>query len=441
MHMEHEAVLQVKRSIKKWPAYRKYVEAQGVDPLKIRSIDELPVIGKDFIAQAIHTVPLFRVRSVVPSSGSTGTAFSYGLFSDTEMRKASRAIEMFLQSRFSTKTRKTIILNMLPGAMSLWSSTATVASIGVRMDIALSVLRSLGSSFEQIILVGEPLFIKNLIEDGARNAISWEYLPLYIMVGGEWVPESYRSYIESMVGYRRVFSSMGMAELGLHYFYETEETVLLRNLLFQDRRLLRALFGDIGFCPMLFAYDERKIYVETVREVSGELESILLTTLDSDRVLPLLRCRCGDRGRKLSREEINRSLKAAGYRALPDSTGQTILAHFGRGSHLQGVYIEEIKERIYTSHEIASASTGNFVLENTHNGVRVKIQLNRGCGIKADSERACLNAFRGLPVHAELCPFDLFPYPLDYERKVRYVGESDHCRGREGDTAELSAQV
>jgi len=439
--MDHEAILQVKRSIKKWPAYRKYAEAQGIDPLKIRSLDELPVTGRAFIAQAIHTVPLFKVRSIVPSSGSTGTDFSYGLFSDVEMRKSSLAIEAFLQDRFSTKKKKTLILNLLPGALSLWSTTATVASIGVRMDTAVSMIQSLGSSFEQIILVGEPLFIKNLVEFGVQHAVSWEHLPLFIMVGGEWVPESYRTYIEGIVGCRRVFSSMGMAELGLHYFYETEETVLLRNLLFQDRNLLRAIFGDTGFCPMLFAFDESKIFVETIREPGNALEAILLTTVDPDRILPLLRCRCGDRGRILSIEQVNRSLKAAGYRGLAPDRGSAILAHFGRGVQVQGLHVEEVKERFYASHELASVSTGSFVIEVAGSGVSLKIQMKEDYGISHAAEQACISAFRGLPIQPELCPFELFPYPLDYERKVRYGGKGNLGGEREREAAELSAQV
>ena len=439
--MTQYAVQQVKRSIKKWPAYQKYAESLGINPLKIRDIGELPVLDKTFIAQAIHTVPLCRVRTVVPSSGSTGQEYSFGLFSDGEIKKTALAIEKFLQKRYGTKTRKTLILNLLPGALTLWSSTATVASIGVRMDTALSVIQAMGSSFEQIILAGEPLFIKNLLEYGMRHAISWEYLPLSIVVGGEWVPESYRTYIEGIVGYRRVASSFGMAELGLHYFFETEETVLLRNLLFQDRRLRRALLGDIGFCPMLFAFDDTKIYVETLRETACEPDSILLTTLDPDRVMPLLRFRTGDKGRKLSLTEINRCLKEGGYRPIPDSVGPDILAHFGRGVHCQGVYVEEVKEKLYAVHKVISASTGNFMLEDSKNGVTVTIQMQKEASITADRVDACLDAFHEVPVMAKLCPYDLFPVPLDYERKVRYVGEGDHCRRRKGYPEELSAQV
>jgi len=437
--MEHEAILQVKRSIKKWPAYRKYAEAKGIDPLKISRLDELPVTGRAFIAQAIHTVPLFKVRSIVPSSGSTGLDFSYGLFSDTEMRKSSLAIESFLQGRFSTKKKKTLILNLLPGALSLWSTTATVAAIGVRMDTAVSMIQSLGSSFEQIILVGEPLFVKSLIEYGVQHAVSWEQLPLFIMVGGEWVPESYRNYIEGIVGCRRVFSSMGMAELGLHYFYETEETVMLRNLLFHDRDLLKAIFGEADFCPMLFAFDDSKIFVETIKEPDNAFEAILLTTVDPDRILPLLRCRCGDRGKILSIEQINRGLKAAGYNNLASDKLPAVLAHFGRGVGVRGLPIEEVKERLYASHELASASTGNFVLEDAGSLISLKIQMKEDCGISRVLEQACLIAFRGLPVWTELCPFELFPYPLDYERKVRYAGEGNYGGEREREAAELSA--
>ncbi len=439
--MKQDAVQQVKRSIKKWPAYQKYAESLGINPLKIRNIEELPILDKTFIAQAIHTVPLCRVRSVVPSSGSSGMEYSFGLFSEREMKTTAVAIESFLQRRFGTKTRKTLILNLLPGSLTLWSSTATVAAIGVRMDTAVSVIRSMGSSYEQIILVGEPLFIKNLLEYGLKHAISWEYLPLAVVVGGEWVPESYRSYVEGIAGYRRVSSSFGMAELGLHYFFETEETVLLRNLIFQDRRLQRSLFGNMGFCPMLFAFDETKVYVETPRETVGELESILLTTLDPDRVMPLLRFRSGDRGRKISLDEINHGLKESGYRPLPESLGSNILAHFGRGAQCEGVYVEEIKEKLYASHNVISASTGNFMLEHTKNGVMVTIQMNRDAKVTPDSMDACTDAFHGLPVHARLCPHDLFPLPLDYERKVRYVCERDHCTGRKGYPAELSAKI
>ncbi len=437
--MSNNIVMHVKKVIKKWPAYRKFIEGRGIDLLRIESISELPVLDKQFIAQAIHMVPLFKVRSIVPSSGLTGIDFSFGLFGDIEMKKASIAVEAFLQSRFNAGSKKTLILNLLPGAISLQSSTATVASIGVRTDTAISAIQSFSSSFEQIILVGEPLFIKGLIESGLKQSILWKYLPLSIIVGGEWIPESYRSYLEGIVGHQRVYSSMGMAELGLNYFYETDETLILSRLLFEDRRLLKMLFGDFDFCPMLFVCDEEEIYVETIKETDDALESILITTVNIERVLPLIRYRTGDKGKKLSRIEINNALRAAGYPEFFSITGPSILAHFGRGKSISDICPERIKEIIYFSDEIASSTTGNFMLSNSKDTVELEIQLKEDIYLNSDLENIYRNAFHRLPVYVKLYPFDLFPYPLNFERKVRYVNEGDSCKERRREEVELSA--
>ncbi|MBA4349548.1 MAG: hypothetical protein C0415_06135 [Thermodesulfovibrio sp.] len=431
----------VKKIIKNWPAYRKFVENNITNPSRIESLNDLPILDRHFIANAIHTVPLFKVRNIVPSSGSTGTDFSFGLFGDVEMRKALAAIEDFLENRFNTKNKKTLLLNVLPGAISLQSSTVSVVSIGIRMDIAISAIKSLGSSFEQIIVIGEPLFIKNLIEYGLQQSVLWKYLPLYIVIGGEWVPESYRGYLESIVGYQRVYSSMGMAELGLNYFYETDETVMLRHLLFRDRRLLKMLFGKTDFCPMLFAYDENEIFVETVKEHEDAFESIVLTAVNSERILPLIRYKSGDKGKKLSRSEINMALKAVGYMELLSTPGAPILAHSGRGKSIWGIYPEKIKEIIYSSNEIASSTTGNFLLSHGGDIVKLEVQLKQNVHSDFTLEDIYSNAFYELPVHIKLYPFELFPNPLDFERKVQYVFEGDSCKERRGEKAELSVEV
>jgi phenylacetate-CoA ligase len=441
--MRDDIVMLIKRIIKKWPAYRRFIEGKGIDPLKIDNISDLSVMDKKFIARAINTVPLFKVRSIVPSSGSTGVDFSFGLFGEMEMKKASIAIENFLQNHFNTSNKKTLILNLLPGAILLQSATATVVSIGIRMDTAISVIKSLGSSFEQIILIGEPLFIKGLIESGLKQSILWQHIPLFIIVGGEWISESYRAYLENIVGYHRIYSSMGMAELGLNYFYETDETIMLRRLLFEDGRLLRMLLGDLDFCPMLFAYDEEHVYVETIAEPNDAFESILLTTTDPMRVLPLIRYKGGDKGKKLSRAEINNALKAMGYGELLSKTGLPILAHFGRGKNISGIYPEVIKDIIYSSRGIASSTTGNFILNRgkDKDTVELGIQLKENVYPTHDIKNIYRNSFNRLPVHIELYSFDLFLYPLNFERKVRYVNEGNNRRERRREEIELSAAV
>ncbi len=424
--MDHRVISQVKKVIRKWPAYRSYVEERLPDPLGFDNLDELPIIDKEFISRAIHTVPLCKVRNIIPSSGSTGIDFSFGLFGCEEIRRSSGAMESFLQGRFNTDTRKTLLLNLLPGSVPLFSQTVAVASIGTRADTAISALRSLGSSFEQIILAGEPLFIKKLIEYGMEQSIVWRYLPLFIVAGGEWMSESYRRYIEGKAGAGRLFSSMGMAELGLNYFFETDETMLFRKMIWRDSRLLKALFGDVPFCPMIFSYNEQAVIIETIREEGEYLDSIILTTVDSDRVLPLIRYNGGDKGMLLPRGRINDALRNLGYRVFGD-TGLPVLAHFGRGRNIAGIYPERLKEILYSSDDTASGTTGNFRLEKGHEMAHLDIQLGERVYSAERLGHIYRQAFRELPVRVRLYPFERFPYALSFERKVQYVGDSEGC--------------
>ena len=319
----------LKKIIRKWPAYEKFLENRGIHPLKIKKISDLPIVDKQFISSAIHSLPLCKVKNIIPSSGSTGDNFSFGLFGETDLRRTCRVIDNLLVSRFNTGHKKTLLLNMVPGSISIPSTTVSVASVGVRTDTAISVIKSFGSSFDQMILAGEPLFIKSLIELGVQESVSWKYIPVHIFIGGEWTPESYGNYLETFVGPQRVTSFMGMAELGLGYFYETDETIMLRHMLTQERDVFKMLFGDLDFCPMIFAYDENEIYVESVPDKASNMGSILLSTVDPDRTLPLIRYEGGDKGEVFTGEQINRVLKDSGHIPLISSPDTKILAHFG----------------------------------------------------------------------------------------------------------------
>ncbi|RJQ55473.1 MAG: hypothetical protein C4526_03490 [Nitrospiraceae bacterium] len=420
----------IKKIIRNWPAYRKFVENKGIDPKTVNDLSELPVVDKQFIASAIHMIPLFRVRNIIPSSGSTGDDFSFGLFGDTDLKKASYTVDAILKNRFHSAYKKTLLINMLPGAISLQSSTASVASIGVRADTAVSVIKSLGSCFDQLILVGEPLFMKKVIELGVKESILWKHIPLYIIIGGEWTSLGYGNYLEGIAGPQRVFSFMGMAELGLCYFYETDATISLRKIVSGDRLLRQTLFGEADFCPMLFEYDENEICVESLSDPPGPFDSLILTTADPKRALPLIRYRGGDKGKILSKDEINRALEAMGYARIFDPCGSQILAHFGRGKGISNVYPEKVKEIIFSREEIASTTTGNFRLCREEDTLYLKVQLKEDIYPAFSLRKMYEQAFAGLPVQVTPYLFEEFPHLLDFERKIRYVCEDNNGEGR-----------
>ncbi len=415
----------LKKIIRKWPAYGKFLETSGITLGKVKDLSELPVVDKSFIYSAIHMVPLFKVRSIIPSSGTSGKDFSFGLFGDADLKRTSRSMDTLMKNRFNTANKKTLLLNMLPGAVSIQSSTASVASIGVRLDAAISVIKSFGSSFDQLILLGEPLFIKCLLEQGTADSIMWKHIPISIIVCGEWVPESFTKYLKTIVGPRQIYSFMGIAELGLNYFLETEETLLLRHLMFEDKRLLKMLVGDPGFCPMTFVYDENQVFVETLRQEGSPFESIVMTTLNPNRTLPLIRYKSGDAGKVISREKINLALKSIGYAPIFSTPGPPILAHMGRGKGLSNIHPEEIKERIYNNLRVASTTTGNFKLRNKRNALQLDLQLKEGIPAHSGNKSEYEKAFAHLPLQVTLHPFESFPCSLDFERKVHYASESN----------------
>ena len=431
----------LKKIIRKWPAYEKFLLNKGITSQKIKKISDLPIMDKQFISSAIHSLPLYKVKNIIPSSGSTGESFSFGLFGDTDLRRTCNTIDTILKNRFNTGHKKTLLLNMVPGALSIQSSTVSVASIGVRTDTAISVIKSFGSSFDQMILVGEPLFLKSLIELGVQESVSWKYLPLYVIVGGEWIPESYGNYLETFVGPQRVISVMGMAELGLNYFYETDETLLFRRLLSRDRDMLSRLFGDMNFCPMIFEYDENEVYVESIFCRENNQDSIVLTTVNPDRTLPLIRYKGGDKGRVLSGKHINRALKDSGHIPLISSPDTTFLAHFGRGKNAASIYPEQIKEIIFNNWEIAATTTGNFKLCKSRGTVNLEVQLKQGIVRDYVWEEKYRHVFSGLPLKIKLYSFKEFPHLLDFERKVRYVCESNPRKKKRGKAASLSAAI
>ena len=431
----------LKKIIRKWPAYEKFLENRGINLLKVKKLSDLPVVDKEFISWAIHSLPLYKVKNIIPSSGSTGNSFSFGLFGDTDLIRSSNSIDSVLKNRFNTDHKKTLLLNMMPGAISIQSPSVSVASIGVRTDTAISVIKSFGSSFDQMILVAEPLFLKSLIELGVKESISWQYLPLYIIVGGEWTPESYGNYIESFVGPQRVLSSLGMAELGLSYFCETEETIMLRHLLCRDREVFRRLFGELDFCPMIFAYDEDEVYVESVIEPDSTMGSIVLSTINPDRTLPLIRYKCGDKGEILSGEQINRGLKDYGHIPLISSPDTKILAHFGRGKSTSNIYPEQIKEIMFDNWEIAATTTGNFKLSKSRGSLQLAVQLKQGILPDHVWEDKYKQAFITLPLSIKLYSFTDFPHLLDFERKVNYVCESDSSGNSRRQAESLSAAL
>ena len=105
-----------------------------------------------------------------------------------------------------------------------------MASPSVHLEMAIELLERVGPRFDRLVIVAEPLFLKELAEE-ALAVHGPGLLPpaTFAFVGGEWVAESWRTYVSGVAGSPDpstspgpgVLVSMGAAELGLHCFFET----------------------------------------------------------------------------------------------------------------------------------------------------------------------------------------------------------------------------
>jgi phenylacetate-CoA ligase len=310
-----------------------------------------------------------------------------------------------------------------------------LAETSVRPDMAVGLVRAFGRHYAQIILVGETAFIKHVLELGQKTGVDWKDLLVHVAVGEETLAENARIYLEHILGTRPstpadgvIFSSMGVAELGLNLFAEAPPLgalVAFRRALHLDPILRETVLGPSGWVPSLFTYDPGRIFVEF-----GPGGRLILTTLDLNLRLPLIRYATGDRGHFVSlRPELREPLEKA---RVPWTELQTIpiVAISGRGEHvLSGndpVYPEAVKEGIYHDPALAALTTANFRLAARADRAQVRVQLSPGIEPTTEMEQAFQEAITpyartALKVVCQAYGDFGSGMTLDYERKFTYL--------------------
>jgi phenylacetate-CoA ligase len=427
------------------PAYRALLSEAGINPDAIDSpsdFQRLPVLEKHNTFQRFRIEELCvdgrlgQLGSVLTSSGHSGI-FAFGLTEAAAMLPTVEWIDDALDYVFAVRKQPTLLINCLPMGVKVPTRACTLAETSVRPDMVVGLVKAFGAHFAQTILVGEAAFVKHVLELGKRNGIDWPQLRVHVILGEEPLAENARRYLGGILGHRLhqpekgiVFSSMGVAELGLNLFFEAPPVaplVLLRSAMHDDPLLRTAVLGGAAeWVPSLFTYDPRRIFVEF--DAAGRL---ILTTLDLNLRIPLIRYATGDRGNIITIPLHARpSLEAKGI-SWQTLSSIPIVAIHGRGHHASSgglpVYPEAVKEGIYHSAALAELTTANFRLVSGDTAATIRIQLSAGISPTPQIEhgfRDAISRYVHAPCNIQCEAFEAFGsgMALDYERKFQYLG-------------------
>ena len=437
---------QVRRVARRVPAYGALLAQRGIQAKRIRTIAQVralcPILGKEdlFGRFALNQLcldgDLRPLASVLTSSGH-GSRFAFGLASAKQGRAARRAVDLGLEQAFQTDSNPTLLINALPMGVRFASSSVTIAETSVREDMVGALIREVAPYYAQTILVLDPLFCKRLLDYGRETQLDWASLKIHVVLGEETFGEHFRAYVAERLGQDalawtrgQIISSMGVGEIGLNLFFETQESVRLRQL---AQRQPEALADALGpwtgrTPPLLFVYDPRRLYVEITDPDPSGFGALTVSTLDPSLLLPLIRYRTGDRARLLDRAHLIEAMQAAGQ-TKPRLPVLPMVAVAGREKDFlpDGRPLLDIKEALYADHRIADQISGAFRLSCTQSQVCLHVQMRQGWTGHAEevAERlAALLPPARPPIRdvIRLWEAEKFPFgmTLDYERKFAY---------------------
>ncbi len=372
------------------PAYPIFLAEQGTDPGIVRDFADfqrVPAITKQNylrrhpLAQLCRGGDLSTCDMIAVSSGSTGEPAFWPRFVSDELQIAARFEQVF-RDAFAAHRKRTLAVVCF--ALGTWVggmfTTAccrhlaakgypiTVITPGNNKDEIFRVLSALAPSFDQVVLLGYPPFLKDVVDTGRARGIRWERFAVRIVTAGEVFSEEWRSLMAERIGSSSPcydFASLyGTADAGV-LGNETPLSIAVRRFLAQRPEAARAIFGQDRL-PTLVQYDPRSRFFE---EVEGQL------LFSGDNGVPLVRYGILDTGGVIPYEAMMAKVAELGFdpQSALDRGGARVLPFayvFGRSDFTvsffgANVYPENVTVGLEQA-DIKEWVTGKFVMEVVH---------------------------------------------------------------------------
>ena len=383
-----------------FPWYRTLLREQGLDPADIADAtafsQRCPILTKANtfdrfpLDQLAATTPIASLAGVLTSSGHGGR-FSFGLQTRAQVASGGRAIDAALDDAFGVATHTTLAVNCLPMGVGFSSDRMTVATTSVREDMAVALIKAFGPSYDQLVVVADPLFANQLLDHAEREGLDWRRHRVHVVLGEETFGERFRAYLSSCLGLDLdrpergyVMSSFGVGELGLHLLFETPATIAVRRTLAggsgagaRSRRVRwRTPPGadDVRVSPVAYVSGDRRAQysgIRTPRHLDARPGAADSAAALSD----------GGPGAARAGETVVRALRRHGRR-VPENLPPTLIALEGRERERlpDGSHVAVYKDALYADHSLARQVTGAFRLVLSDTGCTMHVQRRGGAG-------------------------------------------------------------
>ncbi|RAP33807.1 hypothetical protein DID75_00785 [Candidatus Marinamargulisbacteria bacterium SCGC AG-410-N11] len=376
-------------------AYKSFLSEKNFNLSKITSLDEfklLPPIPKSYVSenQINDLVPASRLNEIITFSSTSGTTGSPVFFPREEIHDIQNmfATEIYLTSQFQVHKKKTLAilgfgLGIWIGGMITFKALYNIASsnkypltvvpTGLNLQTIVTTISRLQDQYDQIILIGYPPHIKDMIAEINTAGLNFNNLNIKVLTAAENYSEEYRSFLQTNLNIKNKYDSFvniyGSVEFGTMGF-ETPLSILIREICHKNPTIRQALFPNTKILPSLVQYNPKLIHFE---EINGEL---LLSGYGSS--FPLIRYKIGDIGGiikfnemilllkkfnidiiELLREKVDfKSVLQLPFVYVGDPTNK-VLSYYG--INIYPVYIRNLLNLAMKKHNI----TGRFKLAKT----------------------------------------------------------------------------
>ncbi len=312
------------------PAYQAFLSEHSISATSIQTPEDfqtLPLLTKDNylrrypLAQLCRNGQLESCDMIAVSSGSTGKPTFWPRFISDELQIATRFEQIFYDSFQADNCRTLAVvcfsLGTWVGGMYTANCCRHLASKGYPITVItpgsnpteiFRVVRELGSAFEQVVLLGYPPFLKDVIDKGIAEGIDWKQYQIKLVFAGEVFSEEWRDLVGERVGSKQSYfdsaSLYGTADAGV-LGNETPLSICIRQFFSKNPEAARSLFGESRL-PTLVQYDPQSRFFELTKEPNSQAQTLLFS---GDNGVPLIRYHIADNGGIIRYKEMLAFLK------------------------------------------------------------------------------------------------------------------------------------